>query len=241
MSKTPKKTSKGRRRAKPVKPKAPTQTDFDVVLGLIDAARKRAVTAVNTTLIELYGNIGQYISRKTAEDGWGKGTVKLLAETIQRRFPGATGYSAQNLWRMRQFFETYRNLPKLSPLVRELSWTHNLLIMSRCKRDEEREFYLRLCGRERWGKRQLERQLAGALFERAVLSPPKLAPAVRELHPDAATVFKDSYLVEFLDLPKGHSEHDLEQGLIGNLKRFLIELGRDFCFVGSNYTVRGTE
>jgi predicted nuclease of restriction endonuclease-like (RecB) superfamily len=98
---------------------------------------------------------------------------------------------------MRQFFETYLSEAKLAPLVRELSWTHNLLIMSRCKRSEEREFYLRLCIRERWGKRELQRELAGPLFERTVLSPPKLAPAVRELHPDAATLFKDNYLVEF--------------------------------------------
>jgi len=148
MSKTPKKTSKPSLAKRATTP-PPPQADFDVVLDMIDAARTRAVAVVNTTLIELYGNIGQYISRKTAEDGWGKGTVKALAETIQCRFPGATGYSAQNLWRMRQFFETYHGEPKLSPLVRELSWTHNLLIMSRCKRDEEREFYLRLCLRER--------------------------------------------------------------------------------------------
>jgi predicted nuclease of restriction endonuclease-like (RecB) superfamily len=175
---------------------------------------------------------------KTAEEGWGQGTVEALAETIRRRHPTITGYSVQNLWRMRQFFETYRDRPELSPLVRELSWSHNLLIMSRGKRDEEREFYLRLCLQERWGKRELERQLAGALFERTVLSPPKLSPAVAELHPAAATIFKDRYLVEFLDLPPGHSEADLQRALIEKLKAFLIELGRDFCFVGSQYPLQ---
>jgi predicted nuclease of restriction endonuclease-like (RecB) superfamily len=214
------------------------QADFDVVLEMIAAARTKAIAAVNTTLIDLYWNIGQYISRKIAVDGWGKGTVKVLAEAIQRRYPGASGYSAQNLWRMRQFFGTYRQESILSPLVRELPWTHNLLIMGRCKRDEEREFYLRLCLHERWGKRDLERQLAGALFERTILSPPKLAPAVRESHPEAATVFKDSYFVEFLHLPEDHSERDLEKGLIENLKQFLIELGRDFCFIGSQYPLQ---
>ncbi len=120
----------------------------------------------------------------------------------------------------------------------ELSWTHNLLIMSRSKRDEEREFYLRTCVREHWSKRELERQLAGALFERIVLSPTKLSPVVAELHPDAATVFKDSYLVEFLNLSKDHTEADLHGGLVERLKEFLIELGRDFCFVGSHYPVQ---
>ena len=110
--------------------------------------------------------------------------------------------------------------------------------MSRCKRDEEREFYLRLCRRENWGKRELDRQLSGALFERTVLSPAKLSPAVGELYPEAVSVFKDSYLVEFLDLPPPHSEADLHRGLVEKLKQFLIELGRDFCFVGSEYPLQ---
>ena len=131
--------------AKPSASQTPSHGDFDVVLGLIEAARTRAVAAVNTTLIDLYWSVGEFISLKIADDGWGKGTVESLAETIQRRYPGMTGYSARNLWRMRQFYEVYRDQPKLAPLVRELSWTHNLLIMSRCKRDDEREFYLRLC------------------------------------------------------------------------------------------------
>ena len=145
--------------------------NFDVVLGLIHAARARAVTAVNTTLIELYWSIGQYISRKAAKDGWGTGTVAELSRTIQRKYPGMTGYSVQNLWRMRQFYEAYQGQAKLSPLVRVLSWMHNLIILSRCKGKEEREFYLRLTVREKWVKRDLERQITGALFERTVLAP----------------------------------------------------------------------
>jgi len=218
--------------------KSPSPTGFDEVLALIEATRSRVVTAVNTALIDLYWRIGQHISGKIAEEGWGQGTVAALAEYIHARRPNARGFSASNLWRMMQFYETYRGLPKLAPLVRVLSWTHNLLIMSRSKRDEEREFYLRLCVQERWSKRRLERQLAGALFERVALSPAKLSPPVRELHPEAASVFKDSYLVEFLDLPKDHSEADLHDGLVAKLKDFLIELGRDFCFVGSHYPVQ---
>lgn len=216
----------------------PSPTDFDVVLGLIDAARTRAVAAVNTELIDLYWRIGEHISRRIAADRWGEGTVEALAEFIRKRQPNLRGFSASNLWRMMQFFETYREQPKLAALVRELAWSHNLAIMSRCKRDEEREFYLRLATQEHWSLRELQRQLAGALFERVVLSPTKLSPPLAELHPAAATVFKDSYLVEFLDLPGNHSEGDLEQGLIEHLKQFLIELGRDFCFVGSQYPIQ---
>jgi len=217
---------------------APSPTDFDVVLGLIDAARTRAVAAVNTELIDLYWKIGEHISQRIGADGWGEGTVEALAEYIRKRQPNVRGFSASNLWRMKQFFETYRNLPKLAALLRELSWSHNLAIMSRCKRDEEREFYLRLATKERWALRELQRQLAGALFERVVLSPTKLSAPLAELHPAATAVFKDSYLIEFLELPGNHSEGDLEQGLIEHLKQFLIELGRDFCFVGSQYPIQ---
>ena len=156
----------------------PASGNFDVVLGLIQAARARAVTAVNTTLIELYWCIGQYISRKAAKDGWGTGTVAELSRTIQRKYQGMTGYSASNLWRMTQFYEMYCEQPKLAPLVRVLSWTHNLIILSRCKGKEEREFYLRLTVREKWVKRDLERQITGALFERTVLAPPKMSAAL---------------------------------------------------------------
>jgi predicted nuclease of restriction endonuclease-like (RecB) superfamily len=237
MSKTPMK-KRPLSLAAPSSSPAAGQPDFNVVLALIEAARTRAVTAVNTTLIDLYWNIGEYISGKIAAEEWGRRTVAALAETIQRRYPSVAGYSPQNLWRMRQFFETYRHQAKLSALLRELSWTHNLLIVGKCKREVEREFYLRVAASQKWKSRELERQINGALFERTVLSPPKLSPVVRELYPDAASVFKDSYFVEFLDLPKGHSEGDLHRGLVEKLKQFLIELGRDFCFVGSEYRLQ---
>lgn len=216
----------------------PARSDFDEVLKLIDGARTRAVAAVNTTLIELYWSIGEYITRKIADEGWGQGTVEVLAEHIRKHQPNARGFSASNLWRMSQFFETYRGQPKLATLSRELSWSHNLAILSRSKRKEEREFYLRMATQERWSFRELQRQLNGALFERVALSPTKLSAPLRELHPDAANVFKDSYLVEFLDLPPDHSEADLQRGLVEQLKTFLIELGRDFCYVGSQYPVQ---
>jgi len=216
----------------------PAPADFDTVLRLIAAARTRALAAVNTALIDLYWTVGEYISRKVADDGWGQGTVLALAEYIRKRESNARGFSAQNLWRMVQFYETYCHTPKLSTLLRVLPWSHNLAIMSRCKRGEEREFYLRLAHRERWSFRQLQRQLNGALFERTVLSPAKLSAPLRVLHPEAASIFKDAYLLDFLDLPANHSKADLHHGLVEQLKHFLIELGRDFCFVGSQYQLQ---
>ena len=117
--------------------------------------------------------------------------------------------------------------------MRRIPWSHNLLILSRCKPSEEREFYLRLAHRDRWSRRDLERQLAGALFERAVLNPPKVSTLLRQLHPDAETIFRDAYIVDFLNLPDPHQEADLHKSLVRNLRHFLAELGRDFCFVGS--------
>ena len=231
--------------AKAKKPKPPRSTalsappaGFEDVLRLIDAAHGRAVAAVNRELIDLYWSIGEHISRKIAADGWGHGTVQALAEYIRTRQPNARGFSASNLWRMMQFYETYRDSPKLATVLRELSWSHNLAILSRSKREEEREFYLRQAARERWSFRELQRQLNGALFERTVLSPTKLSTPLRELHPEAGAIFKDTYLLEFLDLPPEHSEADLQRSLVGKLKQFLIELGRDFCFVGSYYPLQ---
>lgn len=183
---------------------------FDVVLGLIYAARARAVTAVNTTLIELYWSIGQYISRKAAKDGWGTGTVAELSRTIQGKYPGMTGYSVQNLWRMQQFYEAYQGQAKLSTVLRVLSWSHNMAILSRCKRKEEREFYLRLAHREHWTFRELQRQLAGALFERTVLAPPKMSATLVAQY---QTSLPDKQLLqdklnEFFELEEQQSEMD---------------------------------
>jgi len=237
LSKSPQKTTMGGLVPSSPAPES-AQEDFDVVMGLIDAARTRAVAAVNTTLIELYWNIGEYISGKIESASWGEGVVDQLAAHIAQRHPGLRGFTRSNLLRMRQFYATYRGDGKVAPLVRQLPWTHNLIILSKSKRSEEREFYLRMATSQKWSKRELERQFNGALFERVVLSPAKVSPPLTQWHPDAASVFKDSYLVEFLDLPAEHSEADLHRGLVEQLKNFLIELGRDFCFIGSHFPVQ---
>jgi predicted nuclease of restriction endonuclease-like (RecB) superfamily len=153
------------------------QSEFQEVLNLIESARNRAIAVVNTALIDLYWRIGQEISRRIDAKGWGQGTVHELAEFIRKRQPNARGFSASNLWRMMQFYETYCEQPKLAALL-------------------------------------------------------------REMHPDAASIFKDAYLVEFLDLPPEHTEADLQLALVEKLKHFLIELGRDFCYIGSQYPIQ---
>ncbi|NDP61161.1 PDDEXK nuclease domain-containing protein [Polaromonas sp.] len=223
---------------KPVAAPAPVEAAFAEVVKLINTSRQRAMQAVNTELIDLYWHIGEYLHHKIEADGWAKGTVVQLAAYIAQREPGVRGFSPQNLWRMRQFFETYRDEAKLSPLLRVLPWSSHLHILSRSKRSEEREFYLRMAAQNRWPVREVARQIDSALFERCVLNPPKLSTALRELHPQADGFFKDAYQLEFLGLPAGHSELDLHRALLQNLGRFLTELGRDFCYIGTEYPLQ---
>lgn len=212
---------------------------FAEVVGLIERARQRAYQAVNTELVGLYWEIGRDISAKLEAAVWGEGVVERLAEHLARSLPGQRGFTRRNLFRMRQFYEVYADDEKVSALLTQLPWTHNLIILGQAKRAEEREFYLRLAIQEQWSSRELERQFRLGAFERAVLDPPKVSAALTKIHgPAAATAFKDAYALEFLGLPADHSEADLHRGLLGQLRTFLIELGRDFCFVGSEFPLQ---
>jgi predicted nuclease of restriction endonuclease-like (RecB) superfamily len=216
----------------------PAPTGFDEISVLIQSARQRAFQAVNVELIDLYWQVGQTISRKIEAAEWGDGVVDQLASFLARTQPGLKGFSRQNIFRMKQFYETYRDSEIVSPLVRQLPWTHNLIILSQSKHPEEREFYLRLATKEKWSKRELERQFRAALFERTLLEPPKVSAVLSQIHPEALSIFKDSYVLEFLNLPDDHSEADLHQGLLRQLRDFISEMGRDFCFIGSEYPLQ---
>lgn len=211
---------------------------FDEVVNLIHSARQRCMQAVNTQLIELYWQVGAYISRKIENAEWGDAVVSQLAAHLARTQPGLRGFTRPNLFRMRQFFEAYRHDEVVSPLVRQLPWTHNMIILGQSRRVEEREFYLRMAIKEGWSKRELERQMKAALFERSVADSLKASASLAQAHPQALSVFRDAYLLDFLDLPQGHAEADLHKGLLQRLKDFLVELGRDFCFVGSEYPLQ---
>lgn len=211
---------------------------FNEVVDLIRSARQKAYQAVNTVLVDLYWQVGEYISRKVESASWGEGVIDNLAQYIAQNHPDLKGFTRRNLFRMRQLYETYRHDEKVAPLVRELPWAHNLLVLSKCKLPEEREFYIRLAIKERLPKRELERQIDGGLFERKVLSPAKVSPAVTQIHPFAQEAFKDVYVLDFLQLPDGHGERDLRRGLVADLKKFLVELGSDFCFIGEEYRLQ---
>lgn len=224
--------------SKPIASSISKEARFDEVLALIHSARQRAAQAVNTQLIELYWQVGAYISRKLERAEWGDSVVAQLAEHLALTQPGLRGFTRSNLFRMRQFYEVYRDQEKVAALPRQLPWTHNTTILSQSKRPEEREFYLRMAIQEKWSSRELERQFKAALFERSVTQPVKVSAALRQIQPAALDVFRDAYMVEFLGLPGEHAEADVHAGLLARLKDFLSELGRDFCFVGFKYPLQ---
>lgn len=211
---------------------------FSDIIQIIKNARSNAIRAVNSELINLYWNVGAYISQKVEDSEWGQSVVKELSQFIARTEPEIKGFSDKNLWRMKQFYEAYKDFPKLSPLAREISWSHNMVIISRCRAPEEREFYLKTARLENYSKRELERQISASLFERSMLGQSKVSPALREIDPELIQTFKDTYIFDFLNLPEGHSENDLQKGLIKQMKDFILELGRDFLFVGEQYKVQ---
>ncbi len=211
---------------------------FTDIIQLIKQSRTNAIKAVNAELINLYWNIGEYISKKIEQSEWGDSVVTELANFIQKQEPEIKGFSDKNIWRMKQFYETYKDFPKLSPLVREISWSNNLLIFSRCKTVEEMEFYLKMVKQENYSKRELDRQISASLFERTMIGNSKLSTALRETNHDLTNTFKDSYVFEFLNLPDPHSESDLQRGLIRQMKNFILELGKDFLFIGEEYKLQ---
>lgn len=213
-----------------------TSPQFNEVLEMIKAAKQKVFAAVNTSLIDLYWQIGCYISQQVEKSGWGKSVVEELANYIRTQEPNSEGFSKQNLWRMKQFYETYKDADeKLSALLREISWTNNLMIMSCAKSLPERVFYMNLCKRERLSSRQLERQIDSALFERSQLSQPKLSPLLREIAPKAESIFRDHYVMEFVGEQNGKPENTFRKTLIARMRDFILELGKDFIHIKDEF------
>jgi predicted nuclease of restriction endonuclease-like (RecB) superfamily len=215
-----------------------TETTFRELLVQIQQTRQKVFAQANTTLMELYWHIGHTISEKVQREAWGKGVVSELARYIAQHAPDVKGFSDKNLWRMKQFYETYKGDEQLSAMARVLPWTHNTTIFSRCKSPEERRFYLALCQKEKYSSRELERQIDAASFERTSLNPPKLSAALRVIQPAVDEAFKDHYVLEFLGLPDPHSENDLKSALVRHMKAFVLELGKDFLFVSEEFRLQ---
>lgn len=262
---------------------AELQHHFGEIAGLIQTSRANALRAVNAELVNLYWNVGAYISPKLQHSEWGDKTVSELAKFLKANYPELKGFEKSNLHRMVKFYEAYANetfVPQLvdtvcpqleclekteivdtvRPLLENeivasvgqkfvpmditktilgrLSWSHHRTIFSRCKMDVEREFYIRMSIKENYSVRELDRQISACQFERTMLGKTQLSPALKEFTQEIEPVFKDSYIFDFLNLPESHNESDLQKGLVSQMKNFILELGKDFLFMGQEYKLQ---
>lgn len=217
------------------------ELNFNEIINMIETRRSNAYKKVNEELISLYWDFGKYISEKVNDANWGDRIVDRLVEFMKREYPTMKGFTRRGIYRMKQFYETYKDNEIVSPLVTQISWTNNLMILSSTSSMEEKEFYIRMCIKNNYSKRELDRQLSNAYFQRYMLSEGKanqsLVKAVgEEDYPN--TRILDTYSLEFLDLPNQYSEKDLKKAIISNMKDFILEIGKDFTFVGEEYRVQ---
>jgi predicted nuclease of restriction endonuclease-like (RecB) superfamily len=215
-------------------------SDYRELLGKIKqrirSAQYEALRAVNQELISLYWDIGRLILERQKGETWGKSIVKKLADDLQVEFPGISGFSAQNLWRMKQFYEAYGFNEKLSPLVREISWTKNIIILMQCKDDLEREFYIRMTKKFGWTKDVLIHQIENQTYEKTLLGQTNFDQILpEEIRNQAKLAVKDEYTFDFLELADEHSERQLEMAILSKVELFLREMGGMLSFIGSQY------
>lgn len=196
----------------------------------------RAMQAVNKELIGLYNEIGRMIVEKQENLGWGKSVVENLSKDLQNEFPETEGFSSRNLWLMRSFYLEYTGNIKLQPLVAEISWTHNMILIAKCKDLLEREFYIRMAKKYGWSKSILIHQIEGKGYERFLLNQTNFDNLLQEKYKyQAKLAVKDSYNFDFLELAENYKERELELGLLMNIRKFLNEMGGDFAFISNQY------
>ncbi|MFN6565175.1 MAG: YhcG family protein [Nostoc sp. ChiSLP01] len=202
----------------------------------IRSAQYQALKAVNREMIKLYWDIGQIIVVQQQDASWGKSVVEQLAKDLQAEFPGISGFSARNIWNMRNFYVTYSQNEKLQPMVAEIGWTHNIVILEKCKDDLEREFYIKMTRKFGWTKNILIHQIENQTYEKTLLNQTnfdKTVPA--EIPNQLKLAVKDEYTFDFLELADEHSERQLEQAILARVEPFLQEMGGIFAFIGSQY------
>ena len=212
--------------------------NYSEIVKIIQSARERAFYKVNEELIGMYMQIGKFVSENSKEAAYGDNYVDGLADFFAKNYPELKGFTRRGLYRMRQFYELYGEDEKVSTLLTQLSWSNHIKIMSSCKSAEERYFYMTLCAKERYSARELARQIDSAYYERYMLSQKPTSPAIAEAKRNTSNVFLDTYTLEFLDVPEIVSERDLQKSIIQNLKNFILEIGKDFSFVGEEYRLQ---
>lgn len=214
------------------------EKSFEEVFILIQSTRAKVARTVNQELIKLYWEVGKYITNKIEASEWGDSVVDGLANYLSEKIPDLKGFNKRGLYRMKQFYETYQNDKIVSPVVSQITWTNHLIILSGTKTQEEKQFYVLKSIQEGYSKRELESKIKSGDFERTMLSKENVSPMVTQNNPEMLNIIKDTYILDFLGLPKTYKEKDLRTSIVANLKSFLLELGKDFTFVGEEYRLQ---
>lgn len=217
------------------------EVSFDEIVKMVETRRNNAFRKVNEELVSLYWDFGKYISEKSKDDNWGEKIIDKLVAFMKNNYPTLKGFNRSGIYRMRQFYETYKDNEIVAPLARQISWSHNTMILGSTKSIEEKEFYIRMCIKNNYSKRELDRQISSGYFYRYMLSDGKANESIEkatgeEDYPN--TRLLDTYSLEFLDLPNEYSEKDLKKSIIANMKRFILEIGKDFTYVGEEYRIQ---
>jgi predicted nuclease of restriction endonuclease-like (RecB) superfamily len=202
----------------------------------VRSAQYAALKAINKELVALYWDIGRLIVSRQTDADHGAAIAEQLAADLRREFPGVSGYSRRNIFYMREFYIAYHDLPKVQPLVAQIGWSHNLIILQRCKDALEREFYIRMTRKFGWSKNVLIHQIENQSYEKTLLGQTnfdrKVTPAIRA---QAKLAVKDEYTFDFLELGEEHSEREMERALIARIEDFLRAMGGLFAFVSSQF------
>lgn len=215
---------------------------LEIIKKCVYESQYRAFRAVNKELLNLYWEIGKIIVEKQEKEKWGRSVVERLAKDLQVEFPGIKGFSQQNVWRMRQFYSVYSKNQKLSQLVREIPWGQNLVIISKCKEQVIKEFYIKMVIRYSLSRSVLEERIRSKEFERWALKQDnyeRTLPEVIAKHREL--INRDEYNLDFLGIGEEASEKDLERAISKNIVKFLAIMGGDFAFVGRQFPIRVDE
>ena len=208
----------------------------DDILKRIRSAQYEAMRAVNKEIISLYWEIGRQITERQKALGWGKSVVENLSRDIQEAFPGIQGFGISNLRDMARFYTEYQSNEFLQPLVGEISWTKHILILTKCKDTQERRFYILATKRYGWTKNVLLNKIESKAFEKYLLVQSNYEQTLSEpVREQAMLALRDDYTFSILGLDEEHSERELEQSIVKNIRAFLMEFGHDFSFIGNQY------
>ena len=215
--------------------------NFNQIIEMIERRKNNAYRKVNEEMILLYLEIGKFLYELKENSNYGDRITTKVSEFMKNNYPNIKGFTKRNIERMIQIYSIYKDDVIATPLVTQLSWTNNLLILSGSKTKEERHFYLKLAIKNNYSKRELDRQISSSYYERYMLSDKKQLPTLNKTideddYPN--TKILDTYSLEFLDLPNEFSENDLKNAIINNLKKFILEIGKDFTFISDEYRVQ---